>query len=111
MRYQRFRPRKRPTPGTMNKLERQYQEHLELRRIAGEVVRFRYEPIKFRLADRTFYTPDFVVTFEDHVECHEVKGFWEDDARVKTKVVAELFPEFVFIAVYQKKKQWVYEEF
>ena len=26
------------------------------------------------------------------IECHEVKGFWTDDARVKIKIAAELYP-------------------
>lgn len=31
------------------------------------------------------------------MECHEVKGFWTDDAKVKIKVAAEQYP-FRFIA-------------
>jgi len=107
----RIRPKKRRLPGVMNKLERAYQEQLEFRKLAGEIVAYRYEAIKFRLADKTFYTPDFMVTFEDRIEFHETKGFWEDDAKVKIKMVATLFPEFGFVAVYWKHKQWIFEEF
>jgi hypothetical protein len=67
--------------------------------------------MKFRLADNTFYTPDFMVVMADGLlEAHEVKGFWEDDARVKIKVAASLFP-IQFTGVTYQKKVWCYEEF
>jgi hypothetical protein len=77
----------------------------------GEIQAYRFEPIKLRLADRTFYTPDFMVIRDDQIEFHEVKGFWEDDARVKIKVAAEMFPEFLFVAVMYKKREWTRETF
>lgn len=40
------------------------------------------------MADKTFYSPDFIVPALDCIEVHEVKGHWEDDARVKIKVAA-----------------------
>lgn len=91
--------------GQMNKSEAAYAAHLELRRIAGEVQWVRFEGVKLRLADNTFYTPDFAVMAADHVlEMHEVKGFWADDARVKTKVAADQYP-FRFIAVTARAKK------
>ena len=52
-----------------------------------------------RLADNTFYTPDFAVLAADCVmECHEVKGWWQDDARAKIKIAADLYP-FRFLAL------------
>ena len=105
------RPRTRPEPGTMNKLEAQYAQHLELRKIAGEIVDYRFERMKLKLAGNTFYTPDFMVITQHWIEMHETKGFWEDDARVKIKVAADQFPEFLFVAVQWKQKQWVFEEF
>jgi hypothetical protein len=104
-------PRPRHTAGKMNKTESAYANVLELRKKAGEVKRWVFEPIKFRLADKTYYTPDFMVTFDDHIEFHEVKGFWEDDARVKIKVVAEIFPEFLFLAVKKSKGDYQIEFF
>lgn len=47
--------------GQMNKTESAYCQHLELRKRAGEIVWYRFEGIKLRLADNTFYTPDFAV--------------------------------------------------
>lgn len=86
------RARAKPTPGTMNKLEAQYADHLAAMLATGEIQWWAFEPMKLRLADRTFYTPDFgVVTRDGFIECHETKGFWEDDARVKIKVAAETY--------------------
>lgn len=80
-------------PGVMNKREARYAAELELRRRAGEIKQWAFEAVKFRLADRTFYTPDFVVWNNDGtMECVEIKGWMEDDAAVKWKVVQELYP-------------------
>lgn len=94
-----------------NKTERAYANLLELRRRAGEILWYKFEAIKFRLANNTYYTPDFVVLLANlEIEVHEVKGFWEEDARVKIKVASEMFP-FRFFGVQLIDKQWKYEEF
>src|SRR5258708_7830819 len=85
--------------GTMNKTEAAYDAHLQEQRHAGAVLWHKFEAVKLRLADNTFYTCDFAVLSSDGVlEMHEVKGFWQDDARVKIKVAAALYP-FRFVAV------------
>lgn len=85
--------------GVMNKTEYAYSEHLRLLQLTEKIAWFKFEAIKLRLADNTFYSPDFLVLHQDGVlEAHEVKGFWEDDARVKIKVAASLYP-FRFMAV------------
>ena len=84
--------------GVMNKTEEAYAAELELQKISGEILWYKFEGIKLRLADNTFYTPDFVVlVYDGYLECHEVKGFWRDDARAKIKIAADLYP-FKFIA-------------
>ena len=105
------RPRKRPEPGKMNSTEAKYAAHLETLKATGAIVDYRYESLKFRLSDRTFYTPDFTVITEECVELHEVKGFWEDDARVKIKVAADQYPWFKFVAIQIRKKELIREEF
>lgn len=91
--------------GAMNKTEVGYSQHLELLKHVGEVLWYRFEGVKLRLADNTFYTPDFaVMAATGQMELHEVKGFWEDDARVKIKVAAEMYP-FKFLAVKVKTKK------
>ena len=85
--------------GTMNKTEAAYAKHLEQRKQAGEIAWYKFEGLKFRLADNTFYTPDFIVMLADgQIHAVEVKGHWQDDARVKIKVAASLYP-FRFVAV------------
>lgn len=101
--------------GQMNKTEAAYALHLELLKRAGEIQWYKFEAMKFRLADNTFYTPDFMVMArDDRFEAHEVKGFWTDDARVKIKVAAEMYP-MCFRAVKAKPKKdgggWSEEDF
>ena len=101
--------------GERNKMEAKYEAELELRRLARDVAWFKFEGVKLRLADNTFYTPDFAVMLANgQMEMHEVKGFWQDDARAKIKIAADLYP-FRFIAVKAEAKKrgggWVIEEF
>jgi hypothetical protein len=89
--------------GTMNKLETAYANTLELRKRAGEVAWYKFEGIKLRLADSTFLTPDFAVMLSDcSIELHDCKGFMMEDANVKIKVAASLYP-FVFRIVRKAK--------
>lgn len=101
--------------GAMNKTEAAYDAHLALMQHAGEIQWRKFEGLKLRLADNTFYTPDFAVMAADGVmECHEVKGFWQDDARAKIKIAADMYP-FRFLAVRVKPKKegggWEIETF
>ncbi|HEX3163563.1 MAG TPA: DUF1064 domain-containing protein [Pseudolabrys sp.] len=97
--------------GKMNKLEEAYASHLEMRKMLGEVAWYRFEGIKLRLADNTFYTPDFAVMLADRqMECHETKGFWKDDARAKIKIAADQYP-FVFYGVKKSRAGWDFESF
>lgn len=101
--------------GQMNRTEAAYAQLLEQRRQAGEVVWFKFEGIKLRLADNTFYSPDFAVMLADgQLEAHEVKGHWMDDARAKIKIAADMYP-FQFIAVKPRAKRdgggWSVEAF
>jgi hypothetical protein len=99
----------------MNGTEAAYSHHLDARQASREILCYWFEAMTFRLADGCRYTPDFVVQMPDGmIEIHEVKGHWEDDALVKIKVAADLFP-FRFIAV-QKIAQkagggWAIREF
>jgi hypothetical protein len=100
------------TPGKMNKLEAAYALQLKALQQINAIHAFSFEAIKLRLANLTFFTPDFlVIGANGEVVFHEVKGHWEDDARVKIKVSAEAFPWFRFVGVTRKKGQWIVEEF
>jgi hypothetical protein len=95
----------------MNGLEKKYSEVLEGLKADGEVLWWKFEGIKFKLADKTFYSPDFAVLFKDFtMEIHETKGFMMDDANVKIKVAAAMYP-FKFVVVkWNKKDGWSYRE-
>jgi hypothetical protein len=94
--------------GEMNKTEKAYSELLERRRLVGQIQWFRFECVTLKLADNTRYNPDFIVMLDNgEIEFHEVKGslaFIQDDARVKIKVAASIFP-FRFVLVAPKAKK------
>jgi hypothetical protein len=105
-----------PAP-RMNKTEYAYSLYLEAERQAGKIHWWAFEAIKLRLADKTYYTPDFAV-IRSYMPWHlkpivffEVKGFWRDDARVKIKVAAEMYRDaFFFVAVTKSRSaDWKYE--
>lgn len=111
------RVRVRVGPDGMNKLERAYSQHLEARRLAGEILSWRFEAIRLRLGSperlkaQAWFTPDFWVVTEDGlVEFHETKGRWMEAARVRIKVAADLYPEFRFLAVRRSAAGWEFEE-
>lgn len=112
-----FRPK---IPGEMNQVEQAYARLLDQRLAAGEILAWDFEPQKFRLADGTFYAPDFrVVMLDETIEFHETKStttvkqpngcrretvFCEEDARIKFKVVRALHP-FTFRMMRQRLKR------
>lgn len=101
--------------GQMNKTESEYYQYLKTLERANEILWFKFEGLKFKLANNTTYTPDFVVMNKDGlIELHEVKGYWMDDARVKIKVAADMYP-FKFMAIKKRTKKqgggWEIEEF
>lgn len=91
----------------MNKTEEKYAWCLELRRRAGEIVRYDFGKVTFKLGDDCRYTPDFMVVRSDLiVEFHEVKGGFErEDALVKRKAAAEQFP-FIFVLAKYERGEW-----
>lgn len=99
--------------GGMNKTEARF----AVEWLAERSDTFHFESIKLRLADRTWYTPDFVVWHGvGEVHVYEVKGSWksphQEDSRVKLKVAAELYPQFQFFAAVPNKETggWDIEE-
>lgn len=101
--------------GQMNKTEAAYAGYLADEKYCERIQWFKFEGIKLRLADNTFYSPDFaVMNAKGEMEMHEVKGFWQDDAKVKIKVASDLYPfRFVAIKALPKKEGggWQEQEF
>jgi hypothetical protein len=108
----------------MNRTEQRYADHLEMRRLGGEVLWYAFGAISFRLAPKTHYHPDFLVMLaDDSLEVHEVKGsvrnrqtgvtkpLVEDDAAVKIKVAAERYP-FRFVMAWEERGVgWVFRDY
>lgn len=91
--------------GERNKTEAAYEAVLETRKRAGEILWYRFEGIKLRLADNTFYSPDFFVMLASgELEAHEVKGFFMGDGKAKVKIAAEMYP-FRFYVIRAKAKK------
>lgn len=89
-------------PARMNATEAAYGEVL---RADETIVWCEYEGVTLRLGDECRYTPDYAVMRADGaIEMHEVKGFWREDALVKIKVAARMYPFRFFSAVKRKKK-------
>lgn len=112
----------RRVPGVMNRSEADYAAWLEGQRLAGFVLEWHFERIKLKLADKTWYSPDFLVMLADGViELVDVKGtkkkpngetgYWaEEDSKIKLRVVAELFPFKFRVAFKDKQLGWQHEE-
>lgn len=115
----------RPAPGEMNKNELAYSSHLDLRKRLGEIIDWRWNALKFRIGapgKNCNYTPDFVVISNGIIECHDTKGmkrnptgeerpYVEDDAMVKIKAAAELYPWIRWVLVWKGRDgAWASEE-
>ena len=99
---------KRHKPGEMNKTETKYAAHLNTLIAAGSVHQWWFEAFKFRVAyNSCWLTVDFMVQLADGtIELHDVKGGpTEEDAAIKEKLIAQLFP-FRLLEVRLKRGVW-----
>lgn len=87
-----------PHAPKMNRTEAAYGVVLEASKRAGAIREYHFQALTLKLGDDCRYTPDYLVVRDDWtLELHEVKGFMRDDALVKLKVCARLFPFRVFV--------------
>ena len=106
MKPRRFAKGRRRVAGVKNKTEQAFEDMFLQQKPHG------YEEITLKLADDCRYTPDYWVLDEDDVLAfEEIKGFWRDDAKVKIRLAAKLFPQFRFRAWTYKNKVWAREHF
>jgi len=105
----------RRKPGEMNGTERKMADFLDAKKQAGEVLAYWFEQYTFKLAKDTRYTPDFAVMLANYeLQFWEVKGFWRDDAKVKIKTAAAMFPhQFIGCRLRPNKRGggWEFEVF
>lgn len=82
----------------MNKTEAAHAADLEMQKRVGDILDYRFQPLRLKLAPDCTYEPDFLVLLKDKtIEFQEIKGgFITDDALVKVKVAAQMFPWFAF---------------
>lgn len=95
--------------GQMNRTEKAYASFLEGEKHAGRITAYWFEALKLKIAEGAcFYTPDFLVLRPDGtLELHEVKGslrIFQEDAKVKAKVCADMYPFPVKVVWPRKKK-------
>lgn len=107
---------KRHKPGQMNQTESAYAEILQARLLTGEVIRWEFESITFKLADGCRYTPDFAVWLSSgEMELVDCKGGgpMDEKSRVKVKCAAEKFPMFQWVIEQRlpRVQGWKREEF
>ena len=90
----------------MNKTEAKYSQELDAMLFSRQILGYHFGRVKFGLADRTWYTPDFIVVYPTHIEVVEIKGFLRDDAAAKFKIAAETFPWFKWKMLRLRKGEW-----
>lgn len=87
----------------LNKTEKAWLAELRIRRPKFLGI----QALTFKLGDDCRYTPDFIeISQEDKFIAWEVKGFMRDDALVKLKVSARLFPFLEFYVVKRSEGMW-----
>lgn len=90
-----------------NNWERMYAERLEVRRFTRDIVSWKYECIRLKLADGAWYTPDFqVVNNDGSTDFHEVKGFRRTAGILRFKVAAKMYPEYTFFLAERPAGEW-----
>lgn len=105
--------------GKMNRTETAYSQHLEVRRLAGEIAWWRFEPLTLRLThpdagQPITYTPDFVIlcpdgrTYMDDVKPPRKQA---DDpaAKNRIKLAAEVYSLWEFRIVRRQGSNWTIE--
>lgn len=92
----------------MNKTETLYSLELEADRKAGRIKAWWFGSMKLRLADKTWYAPDFFIVLANWTfRFVEVKGgFVRDDAAVKFKCAREMYPCFDWLCEQRVKGGW-----
>ncbi len=105
-----YKPRLKQNRGPeLNKTETAFLLHLR----AFECKEWDITPhaLTFRLGNGVRYTPDIIANYHGIVRAYEVKGFMRDDAAVKLKCAAALFPWCSFwLASKDKREGWRIEK-
>jgi hypothetical protein len=92
-----------------NGTEARFDRRLADMKYHGTIRDYWFESVKFRLANRCWYCPDFMVEHLDRSKgFYEVKGTWvREDGWIKLKMAAEVMPFSFWLAVWDGKA-WVF---
>lgn len=94
--------------GVMNKTEANYARHLNALKFSGEILWWAYEAVTLKIAPDTRLTIDFTILYPSgRFVFHDTKGsmrIFQDDAKVKMKVAAEMFPFEFFVVIPRTQK-------
>lgn len=99
----------------MNKTEARYAQYLEEQKAARVIQYYAFEPWKVRIADDCYYIPDFLVLDANgHLSLHDAKAWWKkskkvgvkEDAMVKMKAVAALYPFLTMLMTWEVDGRW-----
>lgn len=111
----------RHKPGEMNATElRYFNDYLKPKLLSGFYLKSRFEPLTLILVHpdkqtgrrSSTYTPDFYLIRSDGItEVHEVKGYCDEADKLKLKLAAELFPEWMWFMAYSTKKSFNIKEY
>jgi len=101
-----FKERPSRMEDALNKTEKRF-----LAILRGRHANVRIQAITLLLADACRYTADFSVTTPTRFTLYEVKGgFVREDAWIKLKTAARLYPEFTFVMAQYKGGTWTEKE-
>lgn len=84
--------------------EANYARYLNWLTAQGQISKWEYEPETFEFHKITkgnkFYTPDFKITnIDGSIEYHEVKGWLDNDSKVKLKRFARYYPDIKLVLI------------
>lgn len=104
-------PSVRPWHPYRSKWEHEYAKHLNILKARSVIWDWWYEAESLEIGVRAKYTPDFrVITLNQPVEYHEVKGYRREAAMVRLKAAALRYPQCRFVLVTRRNGQWVHTE-
>jgi hypothetical protein len=96
------------TPVGPNGWERQYAEHLDALKRAGEVLWWSTQAVRVRIGDGAFFKPDFLVVWRDgRTTVDEVKGHEREAAVVRFKAAAMAVPVWGWRMLRRQGGAWV----
>lgn len=95
--------------------EMNYARYLNLLIAEGEIASWEYEPKIFEYPVKRgnrLYKPDFLVHYPDGTHAwHEVKGWMDNDSRIKLKRFGIHYPEEVMVLVDSKEYKRIEREY